>query len=190
MASHDFRANLASIAIFTLPVIVVKLTTAFLNNASPTQVLGSTVEPVSGSAVVSAAKAATWSDAQLAAARHIETLRAQPFGPTPLYHEVVQTPVDTTPPPVVVVPPRIKAYFVLNAVMSGDRGETALINLRPYRAGDQIADTGWVVESINSSRRTAVLREPATGETMNIKVQLPGAQSTEKPEPGTWKPAP
>lgn len=173
MPSPEMRKNLASITIFTLPVIVVKLATMVLGGPASTSAQDPGLELVAGDGTpVPTNKVAAWSEDQLAAARYIDALRSQPFGATPLLHDT-QEPELVPDPEIIPVEPVSDVKFVLQAVMSGERGDTALINGRPYRKGDQIRGTRWSVISIDSSNHIATLKEAKSGQSMVIRVELP-----------------
>lgn len=181
MPSPEAIRKLSTFGALVLPVAVVKFATVFMGQTVPAAQAASAVAvPVANAATpVSKAKV---TPQQVAAARYADSLRLQPFGPTPLYVEKTQTvdaaqtipPLNTSPnthtPSSGVVP---APTFTVGAVMSTSGGGRALINGRPYREGQQVHGTTWVVTTINSSSRSVTLNDSQTNRSVVVSVELP-----------------
>ena len=176
MPTPEFNRRLWSAAAFIVPLVAVKIASVLLVDASPQAAEATAQEPMNVSAT--ARKNSKLSDEQLAAQRHIQALSGQPIDSDPMLYvglepeKPVEPVVET---PVVVEGPKIEPppAFELQVVMSGVRGDTALIDGRPYRVGEQIRDTDWKVQSIEVNDRSASLVNVLYARTITITVDLP-----------------
>lgn len=176
MMGHDPKSRVASIAVFLLPLLIVKGGALLLrDDAQKAQgaSLGGDVPP----ALVAPELPPAWTAVQQMAAHHIASLRAMPFGPSPLYHpRSASTTVDPgtedgpTDTKVIEPPPALTVQMILTT--QGD-GDVALIDRKRYRVGDPIAGTGWVVMKIDSQTRSVIIHHPPTGRTAPLPVPLP-----------------
>lgn len=182
MPSPEMRKNLAAIGALVLPVVVVKLTTLMLGHsalsAQATMKAAHPVAEVSAPAMQQGQN----SERQRNAAKHVQSLKSQPFGPAPLlFAPAAAAPVsaDPTTPSVVVTPSESPnddvdpvPQFIVNAVMSSTTGQRALINGRPYRVGEQVRGTTWTVTAIESAKRSVTLAD-RNGRQATVSVELP-----------------
>jgi hypothetical protein len=178
MSSPEINRRVASVMCLVLPVILVKAVGMLAGFGEPDQ---ASAEPQAADVVAAVSQAdpgtAKWTDAQLAAARRVNELAQESFGPVPLlYAPAVEEPAE--PAPVVeqkVEPPQTLDHIVLQVIMASRSGggDTALINGRPYQEGDIVRSCGWRVLTIDSANRSIVLQEPNTGRTLTKSVQLP-----------------
>ena len=177
MPSLDIKKRMWSAGIFAMPIVVVLLAGLILGESSPRGAHGSVVQPSTAVSPLSPQNTVSWSPQQLQAARYVDSLKSQSYGPTPLWYErEEQAPVVVPPPadPIIEPPPIVEATpeFSLRAVMSGTRGKTALINGRPYREGDTVRNTQWKVASIDCDHRSVLLSESGSDRTLKISVEL------------------
>lgn len=178
MSSLDIKKRMWSAGIFALPVVVVLLAAFLLGGSSPRGAHGSIVQPTTAVSPLSPENVVSWTPQQARAARYIDSLKDQSYGPTPLWYERdEQAPVMVapTPDPIIEPTPTIDQppEFVLRAVMSGARGKTALINGRPCRQDDTVRGTKWKVSLIDCDHRSVTLNEIGSDRTLNIRVELP-----------------
>jgi hypothetical protein len=170
MPNREQKKALTSIGMFVLPVVIVKLTAAMLGAPGPMHAEASQPTPSNepASAPPPLVKPIVWTAQQLAAAAHVEQLDSQPFGPSPLYYEPV--PEEAPAPAAAPVKDNIPA-FTLKAVMGTSRGSKAIINGKPYSAGEVVRGTEWLVESIDCDDRSVVLKDGNSGRTLTIGVE-------------------
>jgi hypothetical protein len=185
MPSPDSRKKLLSLAMFILPVVAVKISTVVLIGPGPQSAQATLTDPIAANPPAIAMPTPRWTEKQLAAARHIQALRGEPFGNTPLLYEkqpepppVIEVIVEPPPPVIDPVPVPVLApipTFTLQAVMSGGRGKTALIDGRPYREGERIRGADWMVVIIDNDNRSVTLGEIGGDRSVRINVELPRA---------------
>lgn len=172
MANPDTQRKLLAAGLFILPVLAVKASTMLLLGPAP-QAADAAIDTSTTPAITSG-PTVSWKPRQLAAAQYIGKLRDEPFGPSPLLFDYVEPEPEPDPIPTVdPTPIKTEIKFTVNAVMSGVRGRTALIDGRPYSEGHNVRRTGWIVELIDCDSRSVTLREEATGERRVISVELP-----------------
>ncbi|MHC5023987.1 MAG: hypothetical protein ACYTGG_08755 [Planctomycetota bacterium] len=169
MAIRSLRQKLLRLGVFLLPVVVVKGLGSILAAPGPADVAAATIDPVVAEIVHSAPPTPNWSSDQLDAAARIVALRSEVFGSNPLFYEPSITSVDPTP----AQTPNLTLDVRLQAIFSSPTSVTALINSRPYRVGETIKGTAWLVESIDSGARTAILRHEPSGTTRKLTVDRP-----------------
>ena len=164
--------RLASMGMFVLPILVVKIAAVLLGESTQQSVAGLTT---SSPADPGAAPAASvkWTSQQLTAARHVDWLKRQPFERSPLLYEEDHGMAPQPIHPEAADPSDGQARLVLQAVMSSERGRTAVINGRPYREGDTVHEINAVVESIDCAARSATLRNRRNNQSMTINVERP-----------------
>ncbi len=172
MSAHNVKARIVTFGMFLLPLVLVKGTAVMLGRgpeaaiADPvgntTTATTATIEPV----------VREWTPEQLAAARHIESLRSQPFGASPLLHQEPPPPQDdprqhqTTPR--IQPPPDV----VVQIILKSSRGNIALIDRKRYRVGDSIGE-GWVVKAIDADARSVLIEHTKTSEEATLVVSFP-----------------
>jgi hypothetical protein len=177
MPSAKLNRRLWAIGVFILPVVAVKIAAVMLGGQSPQSASATPAENPPMNAT-SRPAVVNWTERQLAAASHIANHRGQPFGENPLLYQEEPKPieVEVQPVPVDIEPvetPEPEIKFTLNAVMSGSRGKTALIDGRPYREGERIKGTDWDVQAIDCDHRIVTLFNPAKQRTLVVRVDLP-----------------
>ncbi len=164
MMTRDAKRRLATIGVFLLPVVLVKIVTAPMGHRGPAAAEASNT-PTPVVAIPPVAAGPQWTEQQRAAAQHVAYLRTQPFGPTPLYFDRPQPPPDgggsSNSLPEVVV----------QMIMSSASGDLALINGKRYRTGDRLRDAGWIVSEINASSGSVTLKHPASDRSVVVSVR-------------------
>ena len=176
MPSVKFTRRLWALGIFVLPVVAVKVAAIMMGSDAPQSASATPAEnpPIGPSSRPAVVK---WSERQLAAAAHIASTHGASFGANPFLYVEEPKPVIEDKPviPVEIVPQEQEpdATFTLNAVMSGSRGRTALIDGRPYREGDRIKDAPWAVQAIDCDQRQVTLFNAARQRTVVIRVETP-----------------
>jgi hypothetical protein len=115
-------------------------------------------------------------DAQRRVAEHIASLRAKPFGPSPLFYATSEggLPVETES--------IISADVNVQAVLGSAGGNGALVNGKLYRVGDTIQNSPWIVSAIDPAARSITIRHETTGEVETHAVPIPGAAGGVQPE--------
>lgn len=182
MPSPETRKRATAIAALMLPVVAVKLTTVLMGQSPmQTAVAASSAAAVVASANAPGQKPGQCTPRQRAAMQYVDSLRSQPFGPAPILFAVapeqqVTTSTSTTITPDVITPigdltsvPK----FSLNAVMSADSGRRAVINGRPYREGDMIHGTTWIIATIDCGKRSVTVRDSQSDRQIVVNVDLP-----------------
>lgn len=178
MPSPDVIRRLTAVGLFLLPVGLVKLTDLYMGKAGPMQALAAEADPAAPSAQSNSVKAPTWTTRQIDAGKYIAKLRGMSFSPTPFLYEVHDdgsTPMVTVSTDPVGTPPAMvdASKFTLQAILSSSIGKTALIDGKPYREGETIRDSAWVVQSIAIDKRSVTLKESAQGRVLTIMVEIP-----------------
>lgn len=173
MMGHEPR-RAASIAVFLLPLLLVKGAALLLRNGAP-EARGASDGTLVVAMPALPQSAPTWTTDQQTAADHIAALRTLSFGPSPLYHPraasaVEPADVDPSDPRVPDPPPAVKVQMILT---TGGDGDVALIDRKRYRVGDPIGGGGWVVLKIDSITRSVTLHHPPTNRTETLPVPLP-----------------
>ncbi len=164
MMTRDAKRRLATIGMFILPVVLVKVVAVPMGHRGPAEAEASHT-PTQVVAIPRVAAGPQWSEQQRAAAQHVAYLRTQPFGPTPLYDDRPQPPPDRSGSSDNV--PNI----VVQMIMSTASGDFALINGKRYRTGDRLRDAGWIVSEINASSGSVTLKHPASDRSVVVSVR-------------------
>ena len=110
-----------------------------------------------------------WTAQQRAAADHIEFLKDQPFGPSPLHRYVAPITPDQTP---VVSGPDSPTVRV-QMIMASAAGSVALIDGKRYRVGDSLGETSWIITTIDTDGLAVTFKHARTGQTTVISVHAP-----------------
>ncbi len=168
--TREIKHSLASTAAFAIVplLLLLKMTIALFGGPSSVQ---ATIQPalvidLSGSG----APQEPWTEQQRAAADHIEFLKDQPFGPSPLYRTAASITPDQTP---VVSRPDLPTVRV-QMIMASSSGNAALIDGKRYRVGDSLDKTSWVIAVIDADALAVTFKHARTGETTVISVHTPG----------------
>ncbi len=173
MMVRDFKRSLLALGVFLVPTVLVKVAGLLAGqggtqNAVARGEKGAT-DPVSPVQLY----VAEWPADQLAAAKYIAALREQPFGPSPLLHQVTPklgiNPDIPETGPQVVPPPNVTVQAILRAA----GGNVALINRKRYREGDRLEDEGWIVKVIDPDSRSVLVVHPDTNTELTYMVPLP-----------------
>jgi hypothetical protein len=178
MATPEMKRKLWSLAAFIVPLVAVKAASVVLVDGGPQQADANVPEAAKATANPGH-KPVKFTEQQLAAQRHIASMHGKNFESNPLLYVGLEPEKPPTPvievPVVVIEPPKIEPppAFQLQLVMSGVRGDTALIDGRPYRVGDRVRDTDWKVQTIEVAKRSASLAHISDGRTITIEVDLP-----------------
>ncbi len=157
----------AAFAILPL-LLLVKMTIALFGGPSSVQ---ATIQPalvIDPSAA--GAMQAPWTEQQRSAADHIEFLKDQPFGPSPLHRSAAPITPDQTP---VVHRPDLLTVRV-QMIMASAAGSVALIDGKRYRVGDSLGETSWSIAAIDAEALAVTFKHARTGETTVISVHTPG----------------
>ncbi len=168
MLSTEGRRRLAAGGMFILPLFLVKATSVMLGGAGPVETQAATTEdaPIGTTQVIAGPKSNE--EAQILAAEHITSLENQPFGVSPMYYEThgqvesteIEHPEEDPPP-----------QFKIRGILSASAGNTALIDGKPYRVGDELADSGWRITEIDGVARSVTIKDSKTGRTETRTVQ-------------------
>ena len=156
----------AAFAILPL-LLLLKTTIALLGGPSSAQATiqpALVIDPSGGGAPQE-----PWTAQQRAAADHIEFLKDQPFGPSPLHRPAAPITPDQTP---VVSQPNLPTVRV-QMIMASVSGSVALIDGKSYRVGDSLEKTSWIIAAIDADALAVTFKHARTGETTVISVQTP-----------------
>ncbi|MCH8344864.1 MAG: hypothetical protein IH983_12870 [Planctomycetes bacterium] len=164
MMTRDAKRRLATIGVFILPIVLVKVVAAPMWHRGPAAAEAS-ITPTPVVAIQRVAAGPQWSEQQRAAAQHVAYLRTQPFGPTPLYYDPPQPPPDRSGSSDTL------GHVAVQMIMSTASGDLALINGKRYRTGDRLGDAGWIVSEINASSGSVTLKHPASDRSVVVSVR-------------------
>jgi hypothetical protein len=175
MVVHKPREKLGMLIVFLLPLLLVKGGALFTGGGpgGASAATGPTPKPP---IEVTPNAGPEWSDEQLAASAHINHLRSQPFGSSPLLHVaapqiqpvVPDNPVPDTP--VEVPPPDVNVKMILTR---SDGNHIALIGRKHYRVGDAIGDPPWHITNIDGPARSVEIVHKPSERTATLMVPLP-----------------
>ena len=168
MLTSERKRQLTVLGVFLIPVVLVKGTSTFYGGGSPASASAAinAVQQIETHAAVS--NAIQWTDAQRAAAVRVAALYDAPFESTPLYYDAVE---DGGGESMVPVDPSMPTMIV-QAILTGANGATALINNTAYRVGDVFEETTWTIVEIDNDSRTVTLKNTNTGKTAEAAVQI------------------
>ncbi len=168
--TREMRHSVTGTAAFAiLPLLLlVKMTIALFGGPSSVQ---ATIQPALVIDPSSAgAMQAPWTEQQRSAADHIEFLKDQPFGPSPLHRSAAPITPDQTP---VVHRPDLLTVRV-QMIMASAAGSVALIDGKRYRVGDSLGETSWSIAAIDAEALAVTFKHARTGKTTVISVHTPG----------------
>ncbi len=171
MMTHDTKGKLSIAAVFFLPLVLVKGTSMLFVQGGLRTATATTINITPVPPPVLKGPGMDWTPEQIAAARHIDKERHEPYGPTPLFHQerkdtggIIETiPKDLPPPPV----------HSVQMILTSRSGNVALINRKRYHVGDALGNEGWFVAEIDSESRAVHLEHPETKRTHPLRVPLP-----------------
>lgn len=169
MMTIENKRRMFRIGMFLAPVILVKGAGMFLGETAPAgaeaaQVLTPVVE-----ATVNAASKTTISEQSRAAALKIAALYKQPFGETPLYFDV-REPVAGNEHAVIIEPGA--PSVMVQAILASTSGDTALINNKMYKVGDEFDKTGWFITNIDNKARAVTLKDSKSDREVTAAVRI------------------
>ncbi len=167
--TRETRHSLTGTAAFAILPLLLLLKTTIALFGGPSSVQA-TIQPalvIDPSAA--GAPQELWTEQQRTAAVHIEFLKDQPFGPSPLHRFAPITP-DQTP----VVSRADLPTVRVQMIMSSSSGNAALIDGKRYRVGDSLGKTSWVIAAIDAHALAVTFEHARSGQTTVISVQTPG----------------
>ena len=171
MMTHDTKGKLTIAAVFFLLLVLVKGASMLFVQGGPQTATATTINitPVPPPALNGPAM--DWTPEHIAAARHVDRQRHEPYGPTPLFHQErkIDGPDPNDRPPKDVPPPD----YAVQMILKSRNGNVALINRKRYRVGDALGDQGWFVVEIDSETRAVHLEHPETNRTHTLRVPPP-----------------
>lgn len=110
-------------------------------------------------------------DQQKHAVDYIAILQSKQFGPSPLHRGAKTIIGDNNPFP----PPALPSLQItVQMIMSSSAGNTALIDGKPYKVGQKLKDSAWIVSEIDGEARSVTVENKQTGQSMVFVVQTPG----------------
>ena len=172
MILRDAKRSILAVGVFLVPMILVKGAALLIGQGGLQRATAKGPHPPDDPTAVLKPYVAVWPAEQLAAAKHSAWLRGQPFGSSPLLHQVIArvgfTPDEHATGTQPVPPPNV----VLQAIMRTPGGNIALINRKRYHEGDPLDDKGWVVKTIDPESRSVIIEHPLSGEA-TLTVPLP-----------------
>lgn len=108
------------------------------------------------------------SDQQKEAFNYIAILKTQQFGSSPL-HRVVENSVIEKPSTHVK---STELQITIQIIMSSSAGNTALIDGKVYKVGQQFEEF-WIIRKIDGEDRSVTLENTTTGQFLVFEVQTP-----------------
>lgn len=109
-------------------------------------------------------------DQQMQAIDHIAILQSQQFGPSPLHREGETISGNENPFSTPTLP---SLQITVQMIMSSSAGNTALIDGKPYKVGQNLKDSAWIVRKIDGEARSVTMENTQTGQSMVFVVQTP-----------------
>ena len=166
MIGRDPASRALAIGVFLVPLILVKGTAIMM--AEPRGASGSTVTTAPPTDLPNlVAYSPECSEEQLAVLRRVEQLREMAFGPSPLLHGVEES--QNQGKPAVVAPPVV----VVQAILRSTSGNLARIGRKVFREGDELGNTGWTVDTIDTETRSVKIVHAETESEHTLFVPLP-----------------
>ncbi|MHC4948045.1 MAG: hypothetical protein ACYTG1_07260 [Planctomycetota bacterium] len=175
MVSPETRKRLGSLAMFVVPVLLVKAAGVLLGGGGPVGAEAAAVPDAIPPVVLPEAAPASWTPEQEAAAAHVTGLAGRAFGPTPMYYEPRVAVHADDPPPVTPVTPVASVdgpAVQVTAIVETDREAQAFIGGRWRRVGDRLPGGEWEITGIDCARRTVTVAHPS-GRTDVLSVPAP-----------------
>ena len=168
--TREIKHSLTGTAAFAILPLLLLLKTTIALFGGPSSVQA-TIQPAF---VIDPSGASTpqerWTEQQRTAADHIEFLKDQPFGPSPLHRLAAPITPDQTP----VIPRADLPTVRVQMIMASSSGNAALINGKRYSVGDSLGKTSWVVAAIDADALAVTFKHAQSGQTTVISVQTPG----------------
>jgi hypothetical protein len=154
MGNRGFRWT--SLAVFVMPLVMMKIVTSLLSAPPPQAATADPQDDLPALDVPALTRPAI-SPAQTQALHHVHWLRDQTYGQAPLFFpEEGAAPEVRTPD--LEPPPRLR----LQGIMSMGAGNIALIDGEAYRVGQAVADSTWTIIRIDGVTRTITIRDEAS----------------------------
>lgn len=169
MLSPDNKRRLIIVAVFLVPVILVKGTSVYYGVGSPAGASAAVTPAPTVDAPIDLSIEQAWTAQQKAAATYAADLHDAPFGQSPLYYQLREP--SNGDGPVVQVDPSLP-NLIVQAIVESASGATVLMNNQRYRVGDTFDETAWVITDINNDTRTVTLRNSKTGKTVEAAVRI------------------
>ncbi len=164
------KHSLTGTAAFAILPLLLLLKTTIALFGGPSSVQATIQPPLVIDPSGAGATQEPWTAQERAAADHIEFLKDQPFGPSPLYRPAAPIMPDQTP---VVSRPELPTVRV-QMIMASAAGSVALIDGKRYRVGDSLGTTSWIIAAINADALAVTFKHARTGQTTVISVHTPG----------------
>lgn len=172
MMTIENKRRLMRIGVFLIPVVLVKGASFFSSAASPTGAeAAQALAPVPETPVDAASNDAISQERRDAAVK-IAALYKQPFGETPLYFDIREpAPGDNQ---AVKIDPGAPALIVqaILASSSGGGRDTALINNKMYKVGDEFEKSGWFITAIDNKSRAVTLKDSKSDREVTVNVRM------------------
>ncbi len=162
MPTAEMKRRIGGCGLLVFPLLLVKATGVMLNGPgiALAETDGIAAQTIQSQEVQTQNVPPADAYTEAAAAARIALLENQPFGAAPLYYEPVDEnlPVEETDPELDPPP-----NFVLRAIMTSSRGNTALIDGKACQVNSRIGDSGWVIIEIDGVGRSVTIQDPQTG---------------------------
>ncbi len=168
MLNSERKRQVVVLGVFLIPVALVKGTSLFCGVGSPAGASAAINAVQAIDTNVAATNTQRWSTDEKAAAARVTQLYESPFQTTPLYYDTIE---DAGENPVASVDPSLPTMIV-QAILAGANGSTALINNKAYRVGDVFEETSWSIIAIDNDSHTVTLKNTNTGKTADAAVQI------------------
>ncbi|HWB19881.1 MAG TPA: hypothetical protein VG711_06245 [Phycisphaerales bacterium] len=155
------------------PLVIVKLASVMLGVSGPSAAKAA-LNPENDNTVTTAAlktNSSVPTEKERQAAQRVADLRELPFGPSPLYYppgQAAAQPKEAVPPL-----PDISPTFHVNAIFVTSTTIIAIIDTKPYKLGDRLANTGWVISDIDNDKRVVSIYDPKSGRVVTQNVDAP-----------------
>ncbi|MHC4216870.1 MAG: hypothetical protein ACYSU7_00285 [Planctomycetota bacterium] len=174
MIIHRPREKVAAFFVFLLPLLLVK-GGPFVTGSGPAVAQATPRGNPKHVPLPEIPDPPTWSVEQRLASEHVEYLRTQPFGTSPLLHAAPPPPPDRIKHPVNDTRPEVPPpNVVVKAILTrSDGNHIALIGRKRYRVGDALEDRGWFITEIDGPARAVIIEHRPTKRTATLKVPLP-----------------
>ena len=170
MVTREMKHRLTGTAAFAILPLLLLLKTTIALFGGPSSVNAAIQPAIVIDPAGAGASQDPWTEQQRAAADHIEFLKDQPFGPSPLYRPAAPITPDQTP---VVSRPDLPTVRV-QMIIASAAGSVALIDGKRYRVGDSLGETSWIIAVIDADALAVTFKHVRTGQTTVISVHAPG----------------
>ena len=161
MPTAETNRKLATLGIFVLPVVLVKMAGVFLGPV-PAQAV-TDLAPAIAAAPVGAGEEQGPDRVSEQATQYARALQGEPFGAAPLFYEFIS---GNGEGPIMVVGEIPPPEFEIGMILGSARGDTVLIDDQTYRVGDLLGETTWRIVDINEDQRSVTLADTETERTV------------------------